>query len=162
MTDDRESLLTTLRSRRRLYLWLYFVQIAAWLAAVIIYEASYAEPAPAIKHAIDVAVTMSFIAPGVFVSTIFWVDVVIDGMVELAKKGWELMGLLFTPRKVRNIWQEKGEKIGEERAKAQAQAEIAYTKAESVDWYTRMKQAEKEGRDFDEPPPFLDDEGDEK
>ena len=81
------------------------------MTLVIIYELSYAEPAPAIKHAIDIAVTMSFIAPGVFVSTIFLVDVVIDGIVELAKKGWELMGLLFT-RKVRNIWQERGEKIG--------------------------------------------------
>ena len=25
------------------------------------------------------------------------------------------MGLLFTPRKVRNVWQERGEKIGEAR-----------------------------------------------
>ena len=149
IADDRESLLTTLRSRRRLYLWLYFVQIAAWLTVVIIYELSYAEQAPAIKHAIDIAVTMSFIAPGVFVSTIFLVDVVIDGVIDLAKKGWELMGLLFTPRKVRNIWQERGEKIGEARAQARVQAEIA-------DWYARMKQAEREGRKFDEPPPFLD------
>ena len=71
------------------------------------------------------------------------------------------MGLLFTPRKVRNIWQERGqkigqeigEKIGEERAKAEA----ARDKAESEDWYARMKQAEKEGKEFNEPPPFLDD-----
>ena len=161
MSDDREGLLTTLRSRRRLYLWLYFVQIMAWLAVVIIYEVSYADPAPTIKHAIDIAVTMSFIAPGVFVSTIFLVDVVIDGIVELAKKGWELMGLLFTPRKVRNIWQERGFKKGVESTQAKAEAEIAYTKAEATDWYSRMKQAEKEGRDFNEPPPFLDDNGDE-
>ena len=105
MAGDRESLLTTLRSRRKLYLWLYFLQIVAWLTVVIIYEVSYAEPAPTIKHAIDIAVTMSFIAPGVFVSTIFLVDVVIDGIIDLAKRGWEIMGLLFTPRKVRNIWQ---------------------------------------------------------
>ena len=77
MSDDRESLLTTLRSRRRLYLWFYFIQIVAWLAVVVIYEVEYAQPAPAIKHAIDIAVTMSLIAPGVFVSTIFLVDVVI-------------------------------------------------------------------------------------
>ena len=155
MVDDREGLLTTLRSRRKLYLWLYFIQIAAWLAVVIIYETSYAESAPAIKHAIDIAVTMSFIAPGVFVSTIFLVDVVIDGVTELAKKGWELMGLLFTPRKVRNIWQERGEKIGEERGVARANAEFAA-------WYAEMRQAMKEGRDFNEPPPFLDDNADEK
>ena len=142
MSGDRESLLTTLRSRRKLYLWLYFIQIVAWLTVVIIYEVSYAEPAPTIKHAIDIAVTMSFIAPGVFVSTVFLVDVVIDGVIDLAKRGWEIMGLLFTPRKVRNIWQERGEKRA---------------KSEAANWYTRMKQAEKEGRDFNEPPPFLDD-----
>ena len=85
MANDRESLLTTLRARRELYLWLYFIQLAGWLIAVVIYEVSYAEPAPTIKHAIDIAVTMSFISPGVFVSTIFLVDVVMDGITELAK-----------------------------------------------------------------------------
>ena len=152
--DDRESLLTTLRSRRRLYLWLYFIQIAGWLTAVIIYEISYAAPAPTIKHAIDIAVTMSFIAPGVFVSTIFLVDIVMDGTIELAKKGWELMGLLFTPRKVRNIWEERGEKRGEERGEKRGEERA---KAEAANWYARMKQAEREGRDFNEPPPFLND-----
>ena len=153
ISDDREGLLTTLRSRRRLYLWLYFIQIIAWLAIVITYEVSYAESEPAIKHAIDIAVTMSFIAPGVFVSTIFLVDVVIDGVVEMAKKGKELMGLLFTPRKVRNIWQERGEKIGEERGLERAKVEFAA-------WYADMQQAMKEGRDFNEPPPFLKDDND--
>ena len=71
------------------------------------------------------------------------------------------MGLLFTPRKVRNIWQERGFKKGVESTQDKAEAEIAYTKAEATDWFTRMKQAEKEGRDFNEPPPFLDDNGDE-
>jgi len=137
--DDREGLLTTLRSRRRLYLWLYFIQIAAWLTAVIIYEIRYAAPAPAIKHAIDTAITMSFIAPGVFVSTIFLVDVVIDSI----KKGWGLMGLLFTPKKAKEILQERATK---------------QANAKSATWYARMKQAEREGKDFNEPPPFLDDE----
>ena len=148
MVDDREGLLTTLRSRRRLYLWLYFVQIAGWLAAVILYEVLYAESAPAIKHAIDTAVTMSFIAPGVFVSTIFLVDVVIDSI----KKGWGLMGLLFTPKKAKEILQERGEKIGEERG-------VARMKAEFAEWYADTRQAMREGREFDEPP-FLDDNDD--
>ena len=180
MSDNRESLLTTLRSRRKLYLWLYFIQIAVWLTVVVIYEVSYAERASAIKHAIDIAVTMSFISPGVFVSTIFLVDVVMDGVTELAKKGWELMGLLFTPRKVKNIWQERGEKkgvkIGEkigiklgEKIGIKLGEEIgiklgeeigiklgeAQAKAEAADWYARMKQAEKDGEDFNEPPPFI-------
>ena len=60
------------------------------------------------------------------------------------------MGLLFTPKKTRNIWQARGEKIGEERGEARA-------KAEAVAWYANMQQAIKEGRDFNEPPPFLKD-----
>ena len=156
MANDRESLLTTLRSRRRLYLWLYFIQVVAWLTVIIIYESSYAEPSPTIKHAIDIAVTMSFIAPGVFVSTIFLVDVLMDGITELAKKGWELMGLLFTPKKARNIWQERGEKIGEERGeKIGEERGKARAQAEAAAWYADMQQAIKEGRDFNEPPPFL-------
>ena len=112
------------------------------MTLVIIYELSYAEPAPAIKHAIDIAVTMSFIAPGAFVSTMFLVDVVMDSI----RKGWGLMGLLFTPKSAKEILQERGEKRAN---------------AEAADWYARMKQAEKEGKDFNEPPPFLDDNDDE-
>ena len=159
MANGRESLLTTLRSRRKLYLSLYFIQMVAWLIVVIAYEVWYAEPAPTIKHAIDVAVTMSFIAPGVFVSTVFLVDVVIDGIVEMAKKGWELMGLLFTPRKVRNIWQERGEKIGERRGEERG---VERAHAESAAWYADFQQAIKEGRDFTEAPPFLKDDDDNK
>ena len=140
--SDREGLLTTLRERRKLYLWIYFTQTIGWLVAVIIYETTYAERGPAIKHAIDTAVTMSFIAPGVFVSTIFLVDVVIDGIHSLVKKGWILMGLLFSPEKIKNRWEERGKK---------------QARAESAAWYARLKQAEKDGRDFNEPPPFLDD-----
>ena len=113
MDDNRESLLTTLRSRRKLYLWFYFIQIAAWLTVVVIYQVEYAQPAPAIKRAIDTAVTISFISPGVFVSTMFLVDVVVDSV----KKGWGLMGLLFTPKSAKEILQERGEKIGEERGR---------------------------------------------
>ena len=67
------------------------------------------------------------------------------------------MGLLFTPKSAKEILQERGRKlgqaegrkIGEERAKADAAA-----------WYAEMQQAMKEGREFDEPPPFLDDDDD--
>ena len=67
------------------------------------------------------------------------------------------MGLLFTPKSAKEILQERGRKLGqaegrklgEERAKADAAA-----------WYAEMQQAMKEGREFDEPPPFLDDDDD--
>ena len=162
MIDDRESLLTTLRARRKSYLWIYFVQMAVWLTAVIIYEVLYAEPAPTIKHAIDAAITISFISPGVFVSTIFFVDVVMDSI----RKGLGLMGLLFTPKTTKEILQERGEKIGEARGRKIGEARgrkmgEERVKAESAAWYAEMRQAMKEGRDFNEPPPFLDDNDDE-
>ena len=161
MDDNRESLLTTLRSRRKLYLWCYFIQIAAWLAVVVIYEVEYAQPAPAIKHAIDTAVTISFISPGVFVSTMFLVDVVVDSV----KKGWGLMGLLFTPKSAKEILQERGRKIGQAEGRKLGQAEgrklgEERAKADAAAWYVEMQQAMKEGREFNEPPPFLDDDED--
>ena len=161
MDDNRESLLTTLRSRRKLYLWCYFIQIAAWLAVVAIYEVEYAQPAPAIKHAIDTAVTISFISPGVFVSTMFLVDVVVDSV----KKGWGLMGLLFTPKSAKEILQERGRKIGQAEGRKLGQAEgrklgEERAKADAAAWYVEMQQAMKEGREFNEPPPFLDDDED--
>ena len=73
------------------------------------------------------------------------------------------MGLLFDTRKTKKPWDyktdferdfakgfERGFVIGLERGEKRV-------KAESAGWYARMKQAEKEGRDFNEPPPFLDD-----
>ena len=38
---------------------------------------------------------------------------------------------------------------------------IKRANAKSATWYARMKQAEKEGRDFNEPPLFRDDNDDE-
>ena len=56
------------------------------------------------------------------------------------------MGLLFTP--ARNKYVVLGEERGEARGEARAVARFA-------DWFARKEQAEKEGRDFTEPPPFL-------
>ena len=76
------------------------------------------------------------------------------------------MGLLFTPRKVRNVWQERGEKIGEARGEKIGEARgekigeargEARAKAEFAAWYADMRQAMKDGKDFNVPPPFLKD-----
>ena len=64
------------------------------------------------------------------------------------------MGLLFTPARNKYVvlGEERGEArgiaIGEERGEARAVARFA-------GWFARKEQAEKEGRDFTEPPPFL-------
>ena len=68
------------------------------------------------------------------------------------------MGLLFTPKTTKEILEERGEKRGEARGLKMGEAIAkARLKAKSADWYARMKQAKKEGRDFNEPPPFLGD-----
>ena len=67
------------------------------------------------------------------------------------------MGLLFTPKSAKEILQERGEKIGEERGRKIGEERA---KADAAAWYAEMQQAMKEGRDFDEPPPFLDDKDD--
>lgn len=138
MNDDRENLWTIISARRKAYLWVYFAQTLGWLVAVIIYEAAYAPREVPLKHAIDTAVTMSFIAPGVFISTVFLVEVAYDSAKWLIIRGGELMGLLFTPARNKYVV------LGEER-----------TIARFADWFARKEQAEKEGRDFNEPPPFL-------
>ena len=56
------------------------------------------------------------------------------------------MGLLFTP--ARNKYVVQGEERGEARGEARTVARFA-------DWFARKEQAEKEGKDFTEHPPFL-------
>ena len=60
------------------------------------------------------------------------------------------MGLIFTPARNKYVV------LGEERGEARGIA-IGEERAVSrfADWFARKEQAEKEGRDFTEPPPFL-------
>ena len=146
MDDNRENLWTIISARRKAYLWVYFAQTLWWLVAVIIYESAYAPREVPLKHAINTAVTMSFIAPGVFISTIFLVEVAYDCAKWLIIRGGEFMGLLFTP--ARNKYVVLGEERGEARGEARAAARFAA-------WLARKEQAEKDGKDFTEPPPFL-------
>ena len=68
------------------------------------------------------------------------------------------MGLLFTPARNKYVvlGEERGEARGEERGIALGEARAV---ARFADWFARKEQAEKEGRDFNEPPPFLDSNG---
>ena len=150
MDDNRENLWTIISARRKAYLWVYFAQTLGWLVAVIIYEAAYAPREVPLKHAINTAVTMSFIAPGVFISTVFLVEVAYDCAKWLIIRGGEFMGLLFTP--ARNKYVVLGEERGEARGIAIGESRAA---TRFADWLARKEQAEKEGRDFNEPPPFL-------
>ena len=151
-TDEMRGLIAELRANPW-YMRLYFSQIAAWLAAVVIYETAYAPAAPLLKHIIDSGVTMSFLAYGSLVSSVIAVDVTQTAY----QKGKELMGILLTPAK--NKFEAIGEARGEERGRregiALGQREgAAIMAARSAAWFADMQQAQKEGREFNEPPPW--------
>ena len=155
-TDEMRGLIAELRANPW-YMRLYFAQIAVWLAAVIIYETAYAPAAPLLRHIIDGGVTMSFLAYGSLVSSVVIVDVTETAY----QKGKELMGILLRPAK--NKFEAIGEARGEERGRregivlgqregeARGRREMA---ARSAAWFADMKQAQKEGREFNEPPPW--------
>ena len=159
-TDEMRGLIAELRANPW-YMRLYFAQVAAWLAAVVIYEAVYAPDAPLLKHIIDGGVAMSFLAYGSLVTSVIVVDVTQASY----QKGKELMGILLGPvkNKFEAIGEERGEargialgeargrREGEERGRREGEAIMA---ARSSAWFADMQQAQKEGREFNEPPPW--------
>ena len=155
-TDEMRGLIAELRANPW-YMRLYFTQIAAWLAAVIIYETAYAPAAPLLKHIIDGGVTISFLAYGSLVSSVIAVDVTQTAY----QKGKDLMGILLTSAK--NKFEARGEERGRREGIALGQSEgeargrregEAIMAARSAAWFADMQQAQKEGRDFNEPPPW--------
>ena len=63
------------------------------------------------------------------------------------------MGILLRPAK--NKFEAIGEARGEERGRREGEARgRRKMAAESAAWFADMKQAQKEGRDFNEPPPW--------
>ena len=175
-TDEMRGLIAELRANPW-YMRLYFAQVAAWLTAVVVYEAAYAPDAPLLKHAIDGGVTMSFLAYGSLVTSVIVVDVTQAAY----QKGKELMGILLGPvkNKFEAIGEERGEErglreglargeaLGEARGRREGEARgeergeargrrvgAAIMAARSAAWFADMKRAQKEGREFNEPPPW--------
>ena len=122
-----------------------------------------------LKCLIDGGVTMSFLAYGSLVSSVIAIDVAQTAY----QKGKELMGILLRPvkNKFEAIGEERGlreglalgEARGEERGRregialGQREGEARGRRkmaAESAAWFADMKQAQKEGREFNEPPPW--------
>lgn len=163
-TDEMRGLIAELRANPW-YMRLYFAQIAVWLTSVIIYETAYAPAVPLLKHIIDGGVTMSFLAYGSLVSSVIIVDVTQTAY----QKGKELMGILLTPAKNKfeargeergrregiALGQREGEARGRREGEARGRREgEAIMAARSAAWFADMQQAQKEGREFNEPPPW--------
>ena len=90
---------------------------------------------------------------------------IIDAAKTDCERGAELMGILLRPAKNKFVAQGEargeargktiGEAIGEERGKTIGEA-IGEERAleKSSDWFARYRQAQEDGREFTEPPPW--------
>ena len=86
---------------------------------------------------------------------------IVDAAKTDCERGTELLGILLTPAK--NKFVAQGEAIGEARGEERGEARgktigeaIGADNAleESSDWFARYRQAQEEGREFTEPPPW--------
>ena len=100
---------------------------------------------------------MSFLAYGSLVSSVIAVDVAQTAY----QKGKELMGILLRPakNKFEAIGEERGRRegiaLGQREGEARGRREgAAIMAARSAAWFADMKQAQKEGREFNDPPPW--------
>ena len=159
------------------YRRVYVVQVAAWFAGVVFYEAALAPDGPLLEHVIDGGATMSFLAYGSLASSVM----VVDGAKTVYERGTELMGIVLRPARNRFVAQGEaigeargkaiGEAIGEERGEARGRAigeELGKAIGEAIGeergkdlgleessgWFARYMRAQEEGREFDEPPPW--------
>ena len=147
------------------YRRVYVVQVTVWFAAVAFYEAILAPDAPPLKHIIDGGATMSFLAYGSLASSVL----IVDAAKTAYERSTELMGILLRPAK--NKFVAQGEAIGEARGEKRGEARgIAIGEARGEergkaigeeralekfsDWFARYRQAQEEGREFTEPPPW--------
>ena len=129
-----------MQSRRGSYLRAYLLWIAYFLLCAFLKDWLYAEPAnpPFWKLSLDVADSMfAPVAIGIPAS-IFMVEVMWDGIIEIKRKGEGLMGMIF--KNLPNKWIMKGIEEGREQE------------------YERMteyfkEQARKQGVEYTPPPP---------
>ena len=97
--------------------------------------------AECLEYVIDGWTKWAIIAVGAPPASVF----IVDAAQPVIERGKTLMGILFKP--VRNKYFAQGEAHG------RAEGEARTLRAAS-EWYARMEQARREGRDFNEPPPW--------
>ncbi len=129
-----------MQSRRGSYLRAYLLWIAYFLACAFLEDWWYAEPAnpPFWTLSLDIADSMfAPVALGIPAS-IFMVEAVWDGIIEIKRKGEGLMGMIF--KNLPNKWIMKGIEEGREQ------------EYERVTEYFK-EQARRQGVEYTPPPP---------
>lgn len=182
-TEEMKGLIAELRANPW-YMRVYVILFTGSLAAVTAYEIIYAPAVSILKHFIDGSINLSFLAYGSLALSVIGVDVVqyawvkrraIMGILipsmkekhreqarEQVRREMEEMrreGMDTWLLEARIAGEANGEKRGEARGEARGKAigeargrrEMA---SESAAWLADMRQAQKEGREFNEPPPW--------
>ena len=138
MDNERENLLTILRRNRPAYSVVYFGQMLAWLALVAWNEATSGQHTGPVSYTIAVGTAL---APLAFISLVTAI-----GAVDV---GRYLMTLFLPNLEAKYRREERA--VQEAKRRAEREANSA--------WYARMQEAKRKGEPFDEPPPWVNDVG---
>ena len=108
---DREGFWGILQSRRGSYLRAYLLWIAYFLVCAFLEDWWYAEPANPPFWELSLNIADSMFAPAALgiPASIFVVEVIWDGLIELKRKGEGLVGMIF--KNLPNKWVLKGKEI---------------------------------------------------
>ena len=131
MDNERENLLTILRRNRPAYSVVYFGQMLAWLALVAWNEATSGQHAGPVSYTIAVGTAL---APLAFISLVTAIGTVDTGR--------HLMTLFWPDMEAKYRKDERAKLLEANRA-----------------WYVRLQEAMSKGEPFNEPPPFMDEDG---
>ena len=127
---DRESIWSVSSETRTLYFRVFTALFLVGMALLIVREVQAGDDASAVERIMRVWESAAAVA-------------IASAAVSLA--GIETGGLIM-------LWREKLEHVREAR-RAEGRVE---ERAEWMAWYERMEAARREGKPFDEPPPFID------
>ena len=145
---DRESIWSVSSETRTLYFRVFTALFLVGMALLVVREVQAGDDASAVERIMRVWESAAAVA-------------IASAAVSLA--GIETGGLIM-------LWREKLEHVREARraegrveglaegldkGRAEERAEREKERAEAVAWYERLEAARRDGREFDEPPPFI-------
>ena len=137
---DRESIWSVSSETRTLYFRVFTALFLVGMALLVVREVQAGDDASAVERIMRVWESAAAVA-------------IASAAVSLA--GIETGGLIM-------LWREKLEHVrearraeGREEGRAEERAEREKERREATAWYERLEAARRDGKEFDEPPPFI-------
>ena len=133
---DRESIWSVSSETRTLYFRVFTALFLVGMALLVVREVQASDDASAVERIMRVWESAAAVA-------------IASAAVSLA--GIETGGLIM-------LWREKLEHVREarrEEGRVEERAEREKERAEAMAWYERLEAARRDGKPFDEPPPFI-------